>query len=66
MSVRQRCRAVLWSVLTIVLAVTGTDAQPTMTVTMRLAEAEWHVVRQEGCRGLKRHATAVSGLSTSH
>jgi hypothetical protein len=32
--------AVLWSVLTLVLAVTGTDAQPTMTVTMRLAEAE--------------------------
>jgi ABC-type thiamine transport system substrate-binding protein len=47
MSVRQRCRAVLWSVLTIVLAVTGTAAQPTVTVTMRLAEAEWHVVRQE-------------------
>jgi|SoiMetStandDraft_2_1073263.scaffolds.fasta_scaffold1315312_1 hypothetical protein len=32
--------AVLWSVLTLVLAVTGIDAQPTMTVTMRLAEAE--------------------------
>ena len=47
MSVRQRCRAVLWSVLTIVLAVTGTAAQPTVTVTMCLAEAEWHVVRQE-------------------
>ena len=47
MSVRQRCLAVFWSVLTIVLAVTGTDAQPTVTVTMRLAEAEWHVVRQE-------------------
>jgi hypothetical protein len=46
-SVRQRYRAVLWSVLTIVLAVTGTDAQPTVTVTMRLAEAGWHVVRQE-------------------
>jgi trehalose transport system substrate-binding protein len=43
----QRYRAVLWSVLTIVLAVTGTEAQPTVTVTMRLAEAEWHVVRQE-------------------
>ena len=27
--------------------VTGTEAQPTVTVTMRLAEAEWHVVRQE-------------------
>jgi len=36
----QRYRAVLWSVLTIVLAVTGTEAQPTVTVTMRLAEAE--------------------------
>src|SRR4029450_13781126 len=47
MSVRQRYRAVLWSVLTIVLAVTGTEAQPTVTITMRLAEAEWHVVRQE-------------------
>ena len=47
MSVRQRYRAVLWSVLTIVLAMTGTEAQPTVTVTMRLAEAEWHVVRQE-------------------
>ena len=47
MSVRQRYRAVLWSVLTIVLAVTGTEAQPTVMVTMRLAEAEWHVVRQE-------------------
>jgi len=45
MSVRQRYLAVLWSVLTIGLAVTGTDAQPTVTVTMRLAEAEWHVVR---------------------
>ena len=47
MSVRQRYWAVLWSVLTIVLAVAGTDAQPTVTVTMRLAEAEWHVIRQE-------------------
>src|SRR5215510_7910921 len=46
-SVMKRCLAVLWGVLTVVLAVTGTDAQPTMTVTMRLAEAEWHVVRQE-------------------
>ena len=46
MSVRQRYRAVLWSVLMIVLAVTGTEAQPTVTVTMRLAEAEWHVIRQ--------------------
>ena len=47
MSVGQRYRAVLWSVLTIVLAVTEADAQPTVTITMRLAEAEWHVVRQE-------------------
>ena len=46
MSVRQRYRAVLWNMLTIVLAVTGTEAQPIVTVTMRLAEAEWHVVRQ--------------------
>jgi trehalose transport system substrate-binding protein len=30
-----------------VLAVVGAEAQPTVTVTMRLAEAEWHVVRQE-------------------
>jgi hypothetical protein len=29
------------------LAVVGAEAQPTVTVTMRLAEAEWHVVRQE-------------------
>src|SRR5215467_13090549 len=47
MSARQRCLAVLWCALTIVLAVTGTDAQPTLTVTMRLAEAEWHGIRQE-------------------
>ena len=46
-SVMQRCLAVVWGVLTIVLAVTGAEAQPTVTVTMRLAEAEWHVVRQE-------------------
>jgi trehalose transport system substrate-binding protein len=39
--------AVLWGVLTLVLAVPGAEAQPTVTVTMRLAEAEWHVVRQE-------------------
>jgi trehalose transport system substrate-binding protein len=38
---------VFWSVLTLVLAMTGAEAQPTVTVTMRLAEAEWHVVRQE-------------------
>src|SRR5215468_12751698 len=46
-SVRQGCLTVLWGMLTIALAVTGTDAQPTVTITMRLAEAEWHVVRQE-------------------
>ena len=46
-SVMPRCLAVLWSVLTIVLAVTGANAQPTVTITMRLAEAEWYVVRQE-------------------
>ncbi len=46
-SVMQGCLAVVWSVLTIVLAVTGANAQPTVTITMRLAEAEWHVVRQE-------------------
>jgi hypothetical protein len=47
MSVMQGCQAVLCGVLAIVLAVTGADAQPIVTVTMRLAEAEWHVVRQE-------------------
>ena len=47
LSMMQRCLAVVWSVLTIGLAVTGAEAQPTVTVTMRLAEAEWHVVRQE-------------------
>src|SRR5215831_8117492 len=46
-NVRQGCLTVLWGVLTIALAVTSTEAQPTVTVTMRLAEAEWHVVRQE-------------------
>jgi trehalose transport system substrate-binding protein len=46
-SVMQRCLALVWGVLTLVLAVTGAEAQPTVTVTMRLAEAEWHVVRQE-------------------
>src|SRR5215510_12947115 len=30
-----------------VLSVTEADAQPTATITMRLAEAAWHVVRQE-------------------
>ncbi len=46
-SARPRCLAVIWSVLTIVLIVAEADAQPTVTITMRLAEAEWHVVRQE-------------------
>jgi hypothetical protein len=46
-SVMQHCLGVLWGVLTLGLAVTGVAAQPTVTVTMRLAEAEWHVVRQE-------------------
>jgi len=35
------CMAVLCSMVGIVLAVAGADAQPTVTVTMRLAEAEW-------------------------
>jgi trehalose transport system substrate-binding protein len=39
--------AVACSVLWLVLAVPGTDAQPTVTVTMRLAEVEWQVVRQQ-------------------
>ena len=43
----QYCLAIVWGMLTIVLAVTGADTQPTVTITMRLAEAEWHVVRQE-------------------
>ena len=46
-SVKQGWLTVLWGVLTLALAVTGTAAQPPVTVTMRLAEAEWHVVRQE-------------------
>ena len=46
-SARQRYLAVVWSALTIALIVTGADAQPTVTITMRLAEGEWHVVRQE-------------------
>jgi len=46
-SARPRCLAVIWSVLTIVLIVAEADAQPTVTITMRLAEAGWHVVRQE-------------------
>src|SRR5438552_79323 len=39
--------AVVYSVLLIVLAVPRADAQPLVTVTMRLAEAEWQVVRQQ-------------------
>jgi trehalose transport system substrate-binding protein len=38
---------VIGSVLWLILAVPGADAQPTVTVTMRLAEAEWQVVRQQ-------------------
>ena len=41
------CLAIVWGLLTIGLAVTAADTQPTVTITMRLAEAEWHVVRQE-------------------
>ena len=47
-SARQRYLAVVWSALSIVLMVTKTDAQPTVTITMSLAEAEWHVVRTRG------------------
>ena len=47
MSVLPCCLVMVWSVLTIVLAAAGADAQPIVTITMRLAEAEWHVVRQE-------------------
>jgi hypothetical protein len=46
-SVKQYWLAVLWSVWMIGLAVAGAKAQPAVTVTLRLAEAEWHVVRQE-------------------
>jgi trehalose transport system substrate-binding protein len=46
-SVLPCCLVMVWSVLTIVLAAAGADAQPLVTITMRLAEAEWHVVRQE-------------------
>lgn len=42
-SVMQCWLIVLWSVWTIGLAVAGAEAQS--TVTMRLAEAEWHVAR---------------------
>jgi hypothetical protein len=39
-SARQCYLAVVWSALTIVLIVTEVGAQPTVTITMRLAEAE--------------------------
>ncbi len=39
--------AVVCSMLLLVLAVPGAAAQPTVTVTMRLAEAEWQVIRQQ-------------------
>ena len=42
-----RYLAVVCSVLLIMLAVPGAEPQPTVTVTMRLAEAEWQVVRQQ-------------------
>jgi hypothetical protein len=66
LSMMQRCLAVVWSVPTIGLAVTGAEAQPTVTVTMRLAEAEWHVVRQEVLPRFEAVSTTASGLSTSH
>jgi hypothetical protein len=65
LSMMQRCLAVVWSVLTIGLAVTGAEAQPTVTVTMRLAEAEWHVVTQEVLPRFEAVSTTASG-STSH
>lgn len=42
----RRCLAAVFGTLVLVLAATGADAQPRVTVTMRLAEAEWQVVRQ--------------------
>ena len=66
LSMMQRCLAVVWSVLTIGLAVTGAEAQPTVTVTMRLAEAEWHVVRREVLPRFEAVSTTASGLSTYH
>ncbi len=41
-----RWRATLLGILGLVLVATAPSAQPTVTVTMRLAEAEWQVVRQ--------------------
>src|SRR5215471_12365000 len=41
-----RWRAMFLSMLGLVLAATAPSAQPTVTVAMRLAEAEWQVVRQ--------------------
>jgi hypothetical protein len=46
-SVMWRWLVVLGSVLMVGLTVAGAEAQPTVTVTIRLAEAEWHAVRQE-------------------
>ena len=37
--------AVLWSVLMVGLTVARAEAQLTVTVMMRLAEAEWHAGR---------------------
>ena len=44
--VRMRWRATLLVMLGFVLVTTTSSAQPTVTITMRLAEAEWQVVRQ--------------------
>lgn len=41
-----RWRATLLGMLGLILVVTAPSAQPTVTVAMRLAEAEWQVVRQ--------------------
>ena len=41
-----RWRVMLLGMLGLVLVATASSAQPTVTVTMRLAEAEWQVVRQ--------------------
>jgi hypothetical protein len=44
-SVMWRWLVVLGSVLMVGLTVAGAEAQPTVTVMMRLAEAEWHAGR---------------------
>jgi trehalose transport system substrate-binding protein len=45
--VRLRPIVALIGLVSVVLATTTHAAEPTITLTMRLAEAEWHVVRQE-------------------